>query len=74
MYRKELTPPSRLLSYGSDGLREEPVHPAAADGLCVCGERPHHKLHSALHLRPLADKQAALSQDQLPAVLLPLES
>lgn len=74
MYREELSQLSRLVSHGSAGLPEEPVHPAAADGLCVCGEWPHHKLHSALHLRPLADQQAAVSQNQLPTVLFPLES
>lgn len=61
VYREEPTQLSRLLSHGSVGLPEEPVHPAVADGLCVCGERPHHKLHSALHLHPLADQQAAIS-------------
>lgn len=73
VYREEPTQPSRLLSHGSAGLPEEPVHLAVADGLCVCGERPHYKLHSAVHLHPLADQQAALSQNQLPALLLPLE-
>lgn len=74
VYRKEPTQLSRLLSHGAAGLPEEPVHSAAADGLCVRGERPHHKLHSALHLYPLAHQQAALSHNQLPARLLPLES
>lgn len=74
MYREEPTPLSRLLSHGSAGLPEESVHPAVADGLRVRGERPHHKLHSAVHLRPLANQQTALSQDQLPTVLLSLES
>lgn len=74
VYREEPTPLSRLLSHGSAGLPEESVHPAVADGLRVRGERPHHKFHSAVHLRPLADQQTALSQDQLPTVLLPLES
>lgn len=74
VYREEPTQLSRLLSHGSAGLPEEPIYPAVADGLCVCGERPHHKLHPALHLHPLADQQTALPQNQLPALLLPLES
>ncbi|TKS67435.1 1-acyl-sn-glycerol-3-phosphate acyltransferase gamma [Collichthys lucidus] len=36
VYREEPTQLSRLLSHGSVGLPEEPVHPAVADGLCVC--------------------------------------
>lgn len=74
VYSEELCQLSRLVSHGSAGLPEEPVHPAAADGLCVRGEWPHHKLHSALHLRPVADQQAAVPQNQLPTVLFPLES
>lgn len=64
---------TRLLCHGSAGLPEEPVHPAAAGGLRVCGQRPHHQLHSALHVCPLAHQQAALPQNQLPALLLALE-
>ena len=64
---------TRLLSHGAASLPEEPVRPAAVDGLCVCGERPHHQLHPAVHLRPLARQPAALPQDQLPALLLSLE-
>lgn len=74
MYREEPPQLSGLLSHGSSGLPEEPVHPAAADGLCVRGQRPHHKLHPALHLRPVAYQQAALSQNQLQTLLLALES
>lgn len=73
VYREEPTPLSRLLSHGSAGLPEEPVHPAVADGLCVRGERPHHKLHPALHMHSLADQQTTLPQNQLPALLFPLE-
>lgn len=74
VYKVGPTQLSRLLSNGSADVPEEPVYPAVADGLCVCGEWPHHKFHPALHLRPVADQQAALSQNQLPTLLLSLES
>ena len=62
-----------LHHHGSANLPEEPLHPAAADGLRVRRERPHHQLHPALHLCPLALQQAAVPPDQLPALLFSLE-
>lgn len=62
-----------FVRHGCVGLAEEPVHPAAPHRLRICGQRSHPQLHSAVHLRALANQQAALPQDQHPLGLFAME-
>lgn len=62
-----------FVRHGCVGLAQEPVHPAAPHRLRLRGQRPYYQLYSAVHLRTVANQQAALPQDQHPHVLFTME-